>query len=48
MTGEEMSIDEIARGVGHHEVVQLNEKYQGLSNDELKQIPWDSKDGAVE
>ena len=48
VTGEEMSIEDITSAVGHHEVVPSNPKYQDLSNEELKQIPWDSEEGAVE
>ena len=48
VTGEEMSIEDITSAVGHHEIVPLNPKYQDLSNEELKQIPWDSEEGAVE
>ena len=48
VTGDDMSIDEITSAVGHYETVQLNPKYQNMDNEELKQIPWDTKDGAVQ
>lgn len=48
VTGGEVDINEITIAVGHYETVQLNPKYQDLSSEEIKQIPWDSEEGAVE
>ena len=48
VAGDEMDISEITSAVGHYETVPLNPSYRDLSNEELKHIPWDSKEGAVE
>jgi hypothetical protein len=48
VTGEEMTLEEITSAVGYEDYVKLNAKYADLDNEELKQIPWDSKEGAIE